>query len=294
MEINDLKYFLAVAKEENMRVASNSLYISQPGLTKVIQRLENELGKSLFNRTHHRLSLTEDGKLLKKRAQEIIELIDKTQNELKSQKNNLSGRIVIGCGESDGVRIITKAMKSFQDKYPNVHFQILSGNADIIREKVENGLLDFGVLLGVADLKKYDFIRLPYLDTWGVLMQKNSPFANKKSINLNDLLKMPLIYPSQTNGSPNIQNWFENKYQDLNIVASYNLIYNASLMVESGIGNAFCINKIINTFRSDKLVFIPVKPTLHSNVIFIWKKYQVFSEVNKLFLEELQREVSNL
>lgn len=168
-----------------------------------------------------------------------------------------------------------------------------SGNGDIICERIDKGLLDFGVLMGVADLKKYDFIKLPYFDNWGILMKKDDPFASKDYITLDDMIKMPLIFPSQTNDAPNLKNWFENRKHDLNIVAKYNLIYNAGLMVEEGIGNAFCIDHLINTTNISNLVFKPLKPKLMSNIMIIWKKYQVFSEPSKKFLEELQNNISN-
>ncbi len=293
MEISDLRYFLAVAGEESIKLASESLYISQPGLTKVIQRLEKELGKDLFIRSNRKITLTDDGILLRKRAQEIIDLVDKTSNEFIQDENDLSGEILIGGGESDGMRIITETLKNLIDKYPKIHFQMFSGNGDIICERIDKGLLDFGILMGVADLKKYDFIKLPYLDNWGILMRKDSSFAYKDYITLDDMVKMPLIFPNQTNDAPNLKNWFENREHELNIVAKYNLIYNAGLMVEDGIGNAFCIDNLINTTNISNLIFKPLKPKLMSNMMIIWKKYQVFSEPSKKFLEELQKNISN-
>ena len=293
MEISDLRYFLAVAREESIKLASESLYISQPGLTKVIQRLEKELGKDLFIRSNRKITLTDDGILLRKRAQEIIDLVDKTNNEFIQTHTDLSGEVLIGGGESDGMKIITQTMKSLSNKYPKIHFQMYSGNGDIICERIDKGLLDFGVLMGVADLKKYDFIKLPYFDNWGILMKKDDPFVDKEYITLNDMTKMPIIFPTQTNDAPNLKNWFENRKHDLNIVAKYNLIYNAGLMVEEGIGNAFCIDNLINTTNISNLVFKPLKPKLLSNIMIIWKKYQVFSEPSKKFLEELKNNISN-
>lgn len=293
MEISDLRYFLAVAREESIKLASESLYISQPGLSKVIQRLEKELGKDLFIRSNRKIKLTDDGILLRKRAQEIIDLVDKTSIEFSKNEDEISGEVFIGAGESESIRTIAKTIKSIQTKYPKIKFDIFSGNADSITEKIDKGLIDFGVLIGVTDITKYDFIKLPIPDTIGVYMRKDSPYAEKNEITLDDLIEMPLIMSKQSDGDFNIKNWFKGQEAKLNIVACYNLIYNAAMLVNEGIGYACGIDKLLNTTSGSNLVFKPIKPSIETHSYLIWKKYQVFSDASKKFLEEIKNNIAS-
>lgn len=295
MELSDLRYFLAVAREESIKLASENLYISQPGLSKVIKRLENELGKELFIRENRKITLTEDGVLLRKRAQEIIDLVDKTEAEfIKDEQNNsdISGDVYIGGGETEGMRFVAKTIKNLQSKYPNIHYHLFSGNSDDVMERVDKGLLDFGILIEPVDVRKYDYVRLPVSDSWGILMRKDSPLAKLDYIKPNNLLDLPLICSRQSLVKNEISSWLGSDFENLNIISTYNLIFNASLLVDEGVGYALCLDKLVNTSCSSNLCFKPLKPNLKANLIIIWKKYQVFPRATKKFLDELQNEIN--
>lgn len=295
MELSDLRYFLAVAREESIKLASENLYISQPGLSKVIKRLENELGKELFIRENRKITLTEDGVLLRKRAQEIIDLVDKTEAEfIKDEQNNsdISGDVYIGGGETEGMRFVAKTIKNLQSKYPNIHYHLFSGNSDDVMERVDKGLLDFGILIEPVDVRKYDYVRLPVSDSWGILMRKDSPLAKLDYIKPNNLLDLPLICSRQSLVKNEISSWLGSDFENLNIISTYNLIFNASLLVDEGVGYALCLDKLVNTSCSSNLCFKPLKPSLKANLIIIWKKYQVFPKASKKFLDELQNEIN--
>ncbi len=295
MEIRELRYFLAVAREGSITIAAESLNITQPGLSKVIMNIEEQLGKKLFIRENRKITLTEDGMLLRKRAGEIIDLMDKTEAEFsKDTEEQISGNIYIGGGETESMRFIAKAIKNLQNKHPNIHYNFFSGNADDVTEKLDKGLLDFGVLIEPVDIKKYDYLRLPTYDTWGVLMRKDSELAGLDSITPKDLLNIPLFSSRQSLVKHDISSWLGDDFDKLNIIGTYNLIYNASLMVEEGIGYALCLDKLVNTTGNSNLCFRQLKPALTSSLVLVWKKYQVFSKATEKFLEELQNEINLL
>lgn len=293
MDIRELRYFLAVAREGSITLASESLNITQPGLSKVIMNMEDEIGKKLFIRENRKITLTEDGILLRKRAQEIIDLFDKTEEEFyKNSNEEFSGDIYIGGGETEGMRFISKSIKKLHEKYPNIHYHLYSGNAEDVKEKLDKGLLDFGILIEPTDIKKYDFLRLPIFDTWGILMKKDDTLSNLDFITPKDIFSLPLLSSRQALVKDEISNWLGRDFNNLNIIGTYNLIYNASLMVEEGIGYALCLDKLVYTARDSKLIFKPLKPTIKSNLVLVWKKYQVFSKAIEKFLEELQNELN--
>lgn len=293
MEIRLLKYFLAVAREENITAAAESLHITQPTLSKQIMELEDELGKTLFIRGKRKITLTEDGIFLRKRAGEIIDLVEKTQSELKSlEDESISGDIYIGAGETEGMRTIAKLSSKLQKKYPNIHYHLFSGNSEDVIEKLDKGLIDFGILIEPNDIKKYGYIKLPVYDTWGVLMKKDSNLAKKYYIEPNDLLNIPLLCSRQALANNEFSIWFGDNTEKLNVVATYNLIYNASLYVEEGFGYALTLDKLINLTDDSNLCFKPIIPNLKANLVMVWKKYQVFSKATQKFLDELQNEIN--
>ena len=293
MEIRLLKYFLAVAREENITAAAESLHITQPTLSKQLMELEDELGKKLFIRGKRKITLTEDGILLRKRAGEIVDLLEKTQAELKNLDNEvISGDIYIGAGETEGMRIIAKLSSKLQKKYPNIHYHLFSGNSEDVIEKLDKGLIDFGVLIEPTDIKKYGYVKLPVYDTWGVLMRKDSDLAKKDYIEPNDLLNIPLLCSRQALANNEFSIWFGDNTEKLNVVATYNLIYNASLYVEEGFGYAITLDKLINLTDDSNLCFKPIIPNLKANLVLVWKKYQVFSKAAQFFLDELQKEIN--
>ena len=288
MELRVLQYFLAVAREESISAAAQSLHLTQPTLSRQLKELEEELGKQLLIRGNRKIILTEDGILLKKRAEEILDLVKKTKQDFSLSDHTISGDIYIGTGETDGIRQIAKTAKQLQRIYPNIHFHMVSGDASDVCERLDKGLLDFGILLGDIDKMKYQYMELPMKDVWGVLMKKNSPLAKKETISPEDLLEKPLIISRQIQNKSSLYHWLQKEPSDLNSVATYNLIYNASLMVEEGIGYAFALDKLINTTGNSNLCFRPLNPHLEIGMSLVWKKYQVFSKASELFLHTLQ------
>lgn len=288
MELRELKYFLAVAKEESISKAAEALYITQPNLSRQMQNLENEIGQRLFIRGSRKITLTEAGKLLRKRAEEIVELYNKTESELNAPIADVSGDIYIGGGESYAMGLIAKAVLHVQSKHPKVKFHIFSGDSAMVAERLDKGLIDFGIFIEPFDLTKYDYMRLPFTDTWGVLMPADNLLAEREYITPEDLWDKPLIRSQQSMGKSIIADWFKKSEEELNVVATYNLIYNASLLVEEGVGYAVGLNKIINTTGSN-LCFRPLFPKLESHLDIAWKKYQVFPKCAEIFLKRLQK-----
>lgn len=289
MEIRVLKYFLAVAKEGSITAAANLLHLTQPTLSRQLQDLEKELGQKLFIRGSHNISLTPEGLLLRKRAEEIIEMIDKTEAEFNALKETIAGDIYIGSGETQAVQHIANIISKINKEFPKIKFHLYSGNAHDVSEKLDRGLLDFGILIQPVDLSKYDHLILPSKDTWGLLMKTTSNLSKKDYIELNDLFNLPILCSRQVSKDESQNNeftsWFKGKFEKLNIVATYNLIYNASIMVESELGYAICIDKLIN---NEKLCFKPFHPKLESGLNIVWKKTQVFSPAAKIFLQKIK------
>lgn len=292
MEYRVLQYFLAIAREETISKAAESLHITQPTLSRQMKGLEEQLGKQLFIRGNRKINLTEEGILLRQRAEEIISLVEKTESEIIHSDTTISGDIYIGSGETEGMRILAKVIDTCHKEYPKIKFHLYGGNSQDVVEKIENGLIDFGVLIEPADISKYDFIKLPVKDKWGVLMRKDSPIASLKSITADTLKKLPLICSSQEIVKNEISGWLNDDYNKLNIVATYNLIYNASLLVEEGSGYALGLDKLINTSDNSKLCFIPLEPKLEVGLTLIWKKYHLFSKAASYFLNQLRKEIN--
>lgn len=288
MELRELRYFLAVAREESILKASETLYVSQPNLSRQMKHLEEELGQQLFIRGSRKITLTEAGELLKKRAEEILELYQKTETELSLPVTEIRGDVYIGGGESHGLQIIARAAHVVRSQYPSVKFHLFSGDVGTIAEKIDKGLIDFGIFIEPADLSKYDYLRLPLADTWGVLMRKDSPLAAKKYITPADLRDAPIIRSRHSMGKSIITDWFQRKSEELNIVATYDLLYNASLLVEEGVGYAVGLEHIINTSGDSLLCFRPLLPKLVSHLNIAWKKYQVFPKCCEIFLSRLR------
>ncbi len=292
MEIRVLKYFLTVAREGSITGAANALHLTQPTLSRQLMDLEKELGHKLLIRGKYNISLTPEGMMLRKRAEEIIDMVEKTEAEFYSINEILSGDIYIGCGETDSMKYIAEVMKELQSEYPAIKFHIYSGNAEDVTEKLEKGLLDFGVLIQPIDLSKYDKLTIPKKDVWGVIMRNDSPLAEKKVITLKDLSGLPIIASRQMSkkysSESEFLDWFGEEFENINITATYNLVYNAAKMVEAGIGYAITLDKLINTGSNSDLTFRPLSPKLESGLDIVWKKYQIFSPAAKLFLEKLE------
>ena len=291
MELRVLQYFLAIAREQSIIRAAESLHLSQPTLSTQMKSLEEELGKQLLIRGtkgSRKVTLTDEGMIVRKRAEEILDLVKKTEKEVTLANDIIVGDIYIGTGETDAVRILAKAAKSLQDTSPGIQFHISSGNSTFVKERLDKGLLDFGIVFGAVDLTKYNALKLPARDVWGVLMRKDSPLAEKKAVSPEDLWDKPLIISQQEEKGGIVIQWLERQMPDLNIVATYNLIFNASLLVDEGLGYAICFDKIINTTGTSSLCFRPLVPMLEQEMSVIWKKYQVFSKPAEKFIEVLR------
>lgn len=288
MELRELRYFLAVAREESILKAAEALYVSQPNLSRQMKHLEEELGQPLFLRGSRKITLTEAGALLKKRAEEILELYEKTETELSLPVTEIRGDVSIGGGESYGLRPIASAAKAVLNKYPAVKFHFYSGDMNAIAEKLDKGLIDFGIFIEPSDLSKYEYLRLPLTDTWGVLMRKDDPLADRDFVTPEDLKNAPIIRSRHSMGKSVVTDWFQKKPDELNIVATYDLLYNASLLVEAGAGYAVGLEHIINTSGASNLCFRPLFPKLLSHLDLAWKRYQVFPKCAEIFLKELK------
>jgi len=289
VEFRVLQYFLAVAREQSLTGAAEFLHLSQPTLSRQLKGLEEELGKQLFTRSNKGISLTEEGMLLRERAEEIVRLMKKAEDEIALSDDVVAGDVYIGAGESDGNRIIAKTAFELKKEHPGIRYHLFSGNAVYVLEQLDKGLIDFGLVYGAVDHLKYESILLPYEDTFGVLMNKDSPLAEKEFLVPEDLLDKPLIVSAQEEreGWP-ILSTVTKDVTKLNIVATYTLIFNGSLMVEEGLGYAVCFDKLINTAGETRLCFRPLCPIHKTTANLIWKKYQVLSKPAQRFLSKLQ------
>lgn len=291
MEIRVLKYFLTTIREGNITKAAKYLNLTQPNLSRQINMLERDIGHKLFERKHNNIILTPEGILLKKRAEEIISMVDKTRAEFNFTDKVIAGDIFIGAGETWAMSLVASVMKDVQSDYSHIRYNIYSGNFQDITEKLDKGLLDFGLLIDPADLSKYDYLKIPLKDTWGLAMRKDSPLSNKKNITKRDLLNIPLIISRQVIETEiednDFSRWFSDTFDNLNITATYNLIYNALIMVSEGMGYALCLDKLIDNMYHKNICFIPLKPKLESGINIVWKKNQEFSRASKIFLDRL-------
>lgn len=288
MEFRVLQYFLAVAREETISGAAEFLHLSQPTLSRQLKDLEDELGKQLFIRGNRKITLTEEGMILRKRAEEITELIQKTEDEITSSDDTLAGNITIGAGETDGNRFLIKAMNAMQKEHPLVCFHIISGDKAMITENIDRGLIDFGIVFGNIDTAKYDSMPIHYEDTWGVLMRRDAELSQKEFITVEDLTDKPLIISRQAFQNSELKSFFHMEQDKLNIAATYSLLFNGSLMVDEGLGYAICFDKLVNVSEDSNLCFRPLKPKIKAHMGIIWKKYQVFSKPAQKFLQKLQ------
>lgn len=288
MELRVLQYYLAVTREQSISGAAESLHLSQPTLSRQLKDMEEELGKQLFIRSNRRITLTEEGMILRKRAEEILDLVGKTEREIAASDEVIEGDVYIGSGETDIVRLFGKAAQAIQAQYPNIHYHISSGNVEFVLEQLDKGLIDLGLIYGAVDSQKYESREIPIKDTWGVLMRRDSPLAQKETITPEDLWDKPLILSRQAD--PEVK-WLKRDISKLNVVATYNLVYNASLLVDEGLGYALSFDKLIYTDGNCSLCFRPLSPKLESTATLVWKRYQVFSKAAAKFLLKMQEMV---
>ena len=292
MELRVLQYFLAVAREQSISGAAESLHLSQPTLSTQLKAMEEELGKQLLIRGtkgSRKVTLTEEGMILRKRAEEILELVKKTESEISLSDDMVAGDVYIGTGETNIIRLFAKTARELQHDYPDIHYHISSGNSSYVMEQLDKGLIDFGLLYDSVDIAKYETLKIPIKDVWGVLMRRDSPLAAKEVICPEDLWDKPLIVSHQENAKRIISEWLKQDLSKLNIVATYNLVLNASLLTDEGFGYTICFDKLLDIVPSSSLCFRPLFPRLEAEATIVWKKYQVFSRAAEKFLQQLQQ-----
>lgn len=292
MELRHLQYFLTVANEGSFSQAAKSLYITQPTLSRQIKEMEDEIGKPLFIRGNRHVTLTEEGVFLKVRAEEILSLYNKTTNELTINDFEISGEIYIGAGETSGFSLIAKAIKQVQLKYPNIKFNIYSGDYDDIIERIEKGLIDFGLLISNSQLEKYQQLELPYKDVAGLLIRKDDSMSQKACITRNEIKKLPIFISRQPSSIYMLRDWAKLDINDFNVLGTYNLIYNASILVKEGVGYAFALEHLVDISESSELCFKPFEPQLSAKLVLIWKNISPISKVAQVFLNILKEELT--
>ena len=294
MELRVLQYFLAVAREQNITKAAEALHLSQPTLSTQLREMERELGKQILIRGtkgSRKVTLTDEGMLLRKRAEEILRLVHKTEREISLSDSVIMGDVYIGTGETDALRYIARAAKELYTEYPGIRYHISSGNSGFVLEQLDKGLIDFGIVFGSVDNTKFNSLELPYKDTWGVLMLKSSPLAKKERITPADLWDKALIISQQSDNGDFLK-WIGKEISELNITATYNLIFNASLMVEEGLGYAVGLDKIINTGGDSPLCFRPLYPERKDGMHIIWKKYHILTKPSEKFIRKISENIS--
>ena len=289
MELRTMRYFLAVAREENMTRAAELLHVTQPTLSKSLKSLEDELGKKLFVRHSFHIELTEEGVLLRKRAEDLVSMADKIQTEFLSLDDVLGGEIYLGLAESYQIRYLAAEIKTLKNTFPDLRYHITSGDTEQVTEKLDKGVIDFAVLAEEPNAEKYHYLTFPKADVWGVVMPKDCPLAGKPSISADDLAGLPL-FCSEQGWSKDIAKWCGNEIDKLHLEGSFRLSYNGSLFVREGLGYLLTFEHLIDTSPDSNLAFRPLTPKLETKLYLIWKKYQVFTPIAEKLLEKLKEQ----
>lgn len=288
MEIRVLRYFLTVVREKGINRAAEVLHITQPTLSRQLAQLEEELGVSLFHRGARKITLTSEGILLRRRAEEILALVDRTEKELLEKDGQVEGRIVIGGGELAAMQELPELIARFRERYPLVNFDLVTGNADVIKEQMEKGLIDIGVLMEPVDMEKFDFIRLNGKERWVVLMRPDDPLAAKEAVSAKDLKDKPLILPRRSSVQNEVLNWLGRYYSESQLLFTSNLTTNSALMVQRGLAYSLVIEGSVPFWDRRKIVCRPFSPELTANSVFAWKKRQPFSLAATKFIEHIK------
>ncbi len=287
MELRTLRYFLSAVTEGNLTRAADVLHVTQPTLSRQLTDLEQELGTTLVLRGKRGLTLTDDGLFFRQRAEEIVELADRLEQRFAERSDTVSGIITIGATEALGGQMLAKLMCGFAEHYPLVQFHMYNEMADNIKDRLDKGLVEIGLLLEPVDVQKYEYLRLPQIETWGILMRTNHPLANQKQIAPEDIIPYPLILPLREKVREDILNWLGKEEKDLRIPLSYTLLSNAVLLVEEGLGCAFCLDGALAVHSSPNLKFIPICPEKTTRSVLVWKKNHCFSPASSLFIQEI-------
>jgi DNA-binding transcriptional LysR family regulator len=285
MEIRVLKYFLMAAREENITKAANLLHLTQPTLSRQLMQLEEELGVTLFKRSKHRIILTEDGMLLRRRAEEIVSLAEKTKEDFLNKNEQLAGTVSVGSGELQSSEFLMHLVSEFQKENPLVQFSMYSGNSDNIKERIENGLLDIGLLQEPVDISKYSFVRTPVKEQWGVLACEESELAKKEYIVPSDLAEIRVIMPGRKNLQNELGNWLGKYLEHVRIIASGNLLYNLAILARE---SNSCVLTLKMSCSYPGMRFIPLRPAIESNTVLVWKKAQPFSDAAASFIKYIK------
>lgn len=288
MDLKSLRYFLAIADEGSISAAAESLNLSQPNISRQMTLLEKELGAKLFERGSRRIVLTEEGMLLRRRAVEILQLADTAVTEIGSAGKDVIGTVRIGCGETDAMRVVARAIRRFSETHPMVRFELHSGNAEDVSDQLERGLVDFGVLIEPTDKTRYDYLSFPTDIRWGTLVRRDDPLARMYGVSPSDISGRRVIVSRQNMAANGISGWMGPDFPEPDVVATYNLLFNASLLVSEGVGIALCLEGIVNTSGDSDLVFVPFEPELRVGMSLVWKKNSVQGRAQRLFLDGLR------
>lgn len=288
MEIRVLRYFLTVVREESITKAAEVLHITQPTLSRQLTQLEEEMGVKLFTRGTRKISLTNEGILLRRRAEEIMELVDKTEKEMAAQEEQIEGCISIGCGELAAVGALPELLKSFIQRYPQVTFELLTANADQVKERMETGTIDIGLLLEPIDIDKYEYIRLGTRERWVVLMRPDDALAKREWITAKELAGLPLIVARRSGLQNELANWFGDYSKDMNILFKSNFSTNGAIMVQNGLGYSLVVEGSTLLWDKEKICSRPLYPEITSTCVLAWKRQQPFSRAAMKFIEHMK------
>lgn len=287
MEIRTLRYFLAAAREENMTRAAETLHVTQPTLSKALKALEEELGKKLFTRHSFSIRLTDEGVLLRNRAEDLVSMADRIEREFLSLDDITGGDLYFGLAESFQIRYLARAIHSFKQTYPGLRYHITSGDTEQVLEKLDKGLLDFVVLVETPDAGKYESLVFPEADVWGLVMPEDDPLAEKKAIRVDDLIGLPL-FCSEQSWEKDIPRWAGEKMGGLHLEGSFRLSYNASIFAREHLGYVLTFDRLLDTSPGSGLAFRPLDPRLETKLYLVWKKYQTFSPIAERFLTQIR------
>jgi len=288
VEIRTLRYFLAVAREENMTRAAELLHVTQPTLSKALKALEDELGKKLFTRHSFSIALTEEGVLLRDRAEDLVTMADKIEREFLSLDDITGGELCFGLAESYQIRYLARELCALKAQYPGLKYHITSGDTEQVTEKLDKGLLDFAVICEAPNRKKYDAIAFPEGDTWGLILPAGDALARKEAIRVDDIIGLPL-FTSEQGWEGDIRGWAGERFPELHLEGSFRLAYNASMFVREGLGYQLSFRHLVDISESSGLAFRPLEPRLESKLYLIWNRYQAFTPIAERFIEQIRR-----
>lgn len=287
MEIRSLRYFLIAAREESMTKAAELLHISQPTLSKTMKSLEDELGKKLFTRHSFSISLTEEGALLRDRAEDLVTMADKIESEFLSLDDITGGELYFGLAESFQIRHLAREIRRLKGRYPGLNYHITSGDTEQVTEKLDKGLLDFAVICDTPDTRKYDYAVFPEGDIWGLILPADAELAKKKTIKIDDLQGLPLI-TSKQGWNGDIKAWAGDRFDTLHLEGSFRLAYNASMFVREGLGYQLSFRHLVDVSKNSGLVFRPLSPRLETKLYLIWNRSQTFTPIAERFLDQIK------